>query len=114
MVATLFTPEHGAQPGHALDQLALHAVPGRPVVVAPDQVVRRVLLLQHAAWVCVAVAVALAVAVPGGAGVGGVPQVGRDRAATTGPPLQSTKLWFGIIDGQDSARLIKAYPRAFE
>jgi hypothetical protein len=27
--------------------------------------------------------------------------------------FESRKLWYGIIDGQDSARLIKAYPQAF-
>jgi len=28
--------------------------------------------------------------------------------------LESRKLWYGVIDGQDSARLIKAYPKAFK
>ena len=27
--------------------------------------------------------------------------------------LESRKLWYGVIDGHDSARLIRAYPKAF-
>jgi hypothetical protein len=28
--------------------------------------------------------------------------------------LESRKLWYAVIDGQDSARLIQAYPKQFK
>src|SRR5438067_11040569 len=82
VVGTAYQP---AQPGQPVGDGPLRTVRGRPVVVLPDHVVRRVLLGYHAARVVVRVPVPGPVSQPLRAGVVRVAQMPGYRSGLAGP-----------------------------
>src|SRR4051794_24870855 len=76
-----FAAQYLAQPGQPDPELALHPAVGGLVVLATDDVVRRVLLGEHAQVVVVGIAIAVAVSQALGARVSRPPQRRRHGTA---------------------------------